>query len=103
MGLFAPEKVWMKVTAKNGAIVRETQGMTSEVVTELACGTLVVVDRHVIIKHKNKDIKRVKITVPNEGWMSAKSLRVSEEKHVPKFFCHWERNCIKNAMTAAGG
>ncbi|KAH8051322.1 hypothetical protein JL720_15193 [Aureococcus anophagefferens] len=71
----------MKVTAKNGAIVRETQGMTSEVVTELACGTLVVVDRHVIIKHKNKDIKRVKITVPNEGWMSAKSLRVSEEKH----------------------
>ena len=81
MGLFAPEKVWMKVTAKNGAIVRETQGMTSEVVTELACGTLVVVDRHVIIKHKNKDIKRVKITVPNEGWMSAKSLRVSEEKH----------------------
>ena len=26
MGLFAPEKVWMKVTAKNGAIVRETQG-----------------------------------------------------------------------------
>ena len=79
--LYGPEKMWYKVVSKKGAIVRETQGMTSSVVTELACGTHVVVERMAIIKHDNKDLRRMRITVPKEGWMSAKNLRVSEEKH----------------------
>lgn len=76
----------MEVSAKNGCVVRETSGMTSPVVTELPKGTLVYAARHCVVKHNNKDLKRVGIARPCHGYVSLKMLTDTTRKPPKEFY-----------------
>lgn len=80
---FAPAAEWRQISGKAGAIVRAFPDMRSEIVAELEPGTAVVTKRTVITKHNGKDLKRTEISVPNEGWVSAKRLVRNVERCGP--------------------